>query len=204
MKTTKKLIASLLVVVAIMGIAVIPANAATYIGSKDRKEGGFLGIGATKYTYRAYFDGNYICSWHGKPLSHVPYHVKNSGNEQLSISNSQSVSFSTTVSFNKSIGGSVGFEGIVTLSAQKGYGVATGVSFTSTSVKTYTKTINSSAKTGFYMLAPSQTVKKCLWDKYKNNNTTYTGKTGTYYMPYGTASVTCLYSANNESWSLFV
>lgn len=203
MKISRRLIALFMAVISIVCIAAVPVSAATYIGSVDRKEGGFLGIGATTYTYRAYFDGNYIRYWYGKPLSFVPYHTKGSGSEQLSISKSQSVSYSTTIAFNKSIGANIGINEIVSLSASNGYGVTTGVSFTSTSVKTYTKTIASSAKSGFYMLAPSQTEKKCHWNKYKNSNTTYTGKTGTYYMPYGSSSVCCLYSADNEHWNIF-
>lgn len=205
MKITKKFFALLLVMLVIANIAIIPASAANYIGSVDSFEGGFLGtqLGATRYTYRAYFDGNYIRYWYGKPLSHVAYHNKNSGSSQLSISNSTSILYSTTVDYNISIGGNIGYKDVVGMSAQNGYGVTTGVSFTSTSVKTYTKTISSSAKTGYYMLAPSQSEKKCHWKKYENFNSKYTGKTGTYYMPYGTASVICLYSSDNMSWSIF-
>lgn len=92
MRKRRSLIALLLAVITIVSIAVIPVSASTYIGSKTKSEGGFLGIGATKYTYYAYFDANYIRYWYGKPLSHIPYHTKGSGSEQLSVSNSQSVS----------------------------------------------------------------------------------------------------------------
>lgn len=202
MRKSKSIIMLLLVVITIVSIAAIPVSASTYIGYETKNEGGFLGIGATKYKYYAYFDGNMIRAWYGAPLSHIPYHTKGTGDEQLSVSQEQSFGWQTTVSYNNAIGGNFGISELVSLSAEKGYGLTTGVSFSSTAVKTYTKTIASSAKTGFYMLAPSQTEKKCHWTKYKVSDSSYIG-TGTYYMPYGNASVTCLYSSDNSSWSLY-
>lgn len=202
MRKAKSILMLLLVVAMIVSIATIPVSASTYIGYETKKEGGILGLFGTKYGYYAYFDSNIIRFWYGVPLSHIPYHTKGTGDEQLSISQSQTLTWETTESYNNSIGGSIGISEIISLSAEKGYGVETGVSFSSTSVKTYTKTIASSAKTGFYMLAPSQTEKKCHWNKYKVSDSSYIG-TGTYFMPYGNATVSCLYSSDNSSWSIY-
>ena len=199
----KKLIAVLLLVIAIMNVISVSANAETYIGSKDHREGGFLYIGSKVYTYRAYFDTNVIRFWYGRPLSHIVYHTKSSGSEELSISEETEISYSSTVSYNKAIGADVGIKQLISITAEKGYGVTTGISFSTTKVKTYTKTISSSSKTGFYMLAPSQTEKRCYWKKYQDNNSVYTGDTDKYYMPYGAPSVVCLYSSNNQNWSIF-
>ena len=98
------------------------------------------------------------------------------GADTSSISQSQSITFSTTLAYNSAVGGQVGISELVSLSASKGYGITTGMSFTSTSVRTYTKTISSSAQTGL---------------------------TDSYYMPYGNSTVTCLYSPDNASWGIF-
>lgn len=198
-----KAVIVIIVVTLVMGTMGLAVSADTYIGSRDKDEGGFLWWGWTTYTYRAYFRCNMLRYWYGAPLSHIPYHVKYSGDETLSISQSQTITYSTTLSYNTSVGGQIGISELVSLSASMGYGVTTGMSFSSTTVRTYTKTISSSSKTGFYMLAPSQTEKECYWKKYKDSNTVYTGLTGTYLMPYGNASVACLYSTDNSSWGIF-
>ncbi len=177
----------------------------TYIGSTDVKEGGFLGIGSTTYTYRAYYDYDDIRYWYGLPLAPISYHKKNSGSFSLSITQTQSLSFSTTLQYNENIDVAAGINAVISITASKGRGVATGVTYTYSSAGSYTKNVPSSSASGYYMLAPTLTEYRCHWNKYSNNNTKYTGKTGVYFMPYGRPAVGLLYSPNNKdgSWVMY-
>lgn len=196
----KRIISMFLAIISVVTLLSFPLRADTYIGSKDKKEGGFLGIGGTTYTYRYYQRWTQTRYWYGKPVSPVGYYTQYSGGGSCTVARTVTLAWSTTKSYNNSVGGNVGIPELIGLTASAGYGTTYGMTFSTAKYGDFQRNIKDSAKTGYYLLAPAQTEHACKWKKYSNNNTVDTGKSGTYYMPYGPSVIVMCYNPNNANW----
>ena len=64
----------------------------------------------------------------------------------------------------------MGIDKLVTVSAEKGYGVTTGFGYTKTFVKGISFTPLQYDRTGYYVVAGGTTYKKMFWQKYLDGN----------------------------------
>jgi hypothetical protein len=198
----KLIVLCLLVAVIVTNVSI--TSAATYVGQKTVREGGFLGIGGTKYTYELYYDyGTRITMT--KPsrlLSNSLHHTY--GKTPMTIYGDETRAFtiSKTENFNVEIGCNIGISQLVELAANMGYGETTGVSFSKAFIRGQSFKPDRYDKTGFYVIAPGVTCRRMSWKKYKTSTNGYiTGSN--FRMPYGNNAAYILYSPSNSNWKFY-
>lgn len=160
----------------------------------------------THYIYKNTY--NWIVYYPSKKLTAVVYHSKNSGSDTLSYSQSQTESktktcnWSTNASITSQLGASSGlFTASISASVSYGYGTSSTSGYSYTSSYNVSKTIESSAKTGYYTRVPGYTYYK-IKDRIVHN--TQNSLDYIYYnMPYGSSVIYTIYSSNNSSWSIY-
>ena len=186
-------------------ITVISTASAAYVyqGSFENKEGGFLGIGATSYTYDVFRDsvGAYAM-YHSQDACYPLYHTKNSGTIELSYTKSVSVSSQTAFNFSKSLGLELEIEELVGLAASVSSGLEVTTGITVTASGTVGTTIASSAPTGYYKLTPCQNFHQRRLDKYKTGSTLLLSS-DYCFIPEGDTYIATLYSTDNSSYAKY-
>ena len=207
MKMAKRIIALLLVVISVVSMTAIPVSAEYYNTNKsfDHNEGGFLGIGATKYTYYIYKDSSsWYAMFHNLDVCPPIYHSKGKGTTSLSYSQSKTYSEQNAYNFSCSIGCSIGISDLVNLTASKTGGLTKTKGFSVTASGSVGRTIPSTASTGYYKMTICYNFYKYRLDKYKKDSTSILAS---YYhaLPTGTAYVAVLYgtSSSNSSYKKY-
>ena len=188
-------------------ILCISIGASTYIGDADDTEG--ILMWKKYYRYKLYNDTQLMRVFQNHKLSRIASHTQFSNAPQyvdftLSVTDEQTITYSTTWDYNVSLGLDAGIKDVVSVSASKGWGLATGVSFSTSRATTYTKYIYSNYPTGYYFLAPAQEEYHCHWDRQmKNTNGVYVDldEHGNYVMPVGTTFIAAFYSTASDGSS---
>ena len=201
MKKTKRLVALFMVVVSIFVFAAVPASASYNSTGKsfNRSEGGFLGIGATKYTYKIYKDSSsWYSMFHNLDVCPAIYHSQNKGSTNLTYSKSKTYSSQTAASFSKSVGCSVGISDLVGLTASATGGLTKTVGFSVTASGSVGRTIPSNASTGYYKMTICHNFYKYRLDKYKSGSSSLIAS---YYpaVATGSAYVAVLYGKTTSN-----
>lgn len=204
MKNTIKKIGVLLVAVIMLFASTVQTKASTYVGQISVKEGGFWIFGRTTYTYKLYYEGNINIAVIAPNmlLTDSNHHTYGKTPKTLNGQVENAYSYSTTVEFNNSTGASVGVSKLVSLSAEKGYGITTGFSYSKAYIKGVSFTPDRYDKTGYYVIAGGATCKKMTWQKYLGSDK-LDSKKGTFYMPYGPKVTYTMYSTDNASWKFY-
>lgn len=192
------------VVILVANANVVPVEASTYVGQVKNDEGGFLLWGWTTYTYKLYYEGSVdmAITSPSKLLTSSTKHTYGNTPKTIYGEQSQAYSYSTTLSFNSAIGAKVGLSDLVELSADKGYGVETGFSYTKAFLKGVSFTPSRYDRTGYYVIAGGATCKKMFWQKYLGSDKLNSQK-GYFYMPYGARVIYTMYSSDNSNWKFY-
>lgn len=204
MKKRFKKIGVLVMAVIMLFAYSVPTMASTYVGQVSVKEGGFWIFGRTTYTYKLYYEGNVDIAIIAADmlLTDSTKHTYGKTPKTIYGEESKAYSYSTTVEFNNSTGANIGVSKLVSLSAEKGYGVTTGISYTKSFMKGVSFTPDRYDKTGYYVVAGGATCKKMTWQKYLGSDK-LDSKKGTFYMPYGARVTYTMYSTDNENWKFY-
>lgn len=154
------------------------------------------------YKYMLYKD--YGVGIHFPSMASTVFHTQGGAAKTVSLSNELSLSISTAVEFNNTVGGSYGVKGVLTLTAQKDYGLMTGLGIDFSTIAGAEMHIESSYKGGYYRVEPAIDGYQYHYDKYKIKNgikeATPTD-TDIYYMTEGYYYYACMYSKDGSSWS---
>lgn len=181
-RTVKKFVA--LVVAVAVCITLLPTKLAS---ASDFSQMDYIGfylednLFSTDYRYNLYveFFGHVV---HNN-LCVTGRHEGKSAKE-LMMSKGRSLSFSTTLSFNKAFGINVGVEGVLSTTADCGYGLSGTIGMTITSEDGITLMIEKDDPVGYYRIIAASDVYQCWWEKLRAKDEKYIGK-GKYYMPTG-------------------
>lgn len=207
MKKAKRMIALLLVIVSVMAMAALPVNAA-YVNtgkSFSLREGGFLGIGATSYTYKIFKDNrSWYAMFHRLDVCPAIFHSKGKGPTSLTYMQSKTYTSQTADDFSVSVGGSVGISKLVGLTAEATGGQTKSYSYAVSASGSVGRTIPSTASTGYYKMTICYNFDKFRLDKYKSGSSS---RTASYYpcLPKGNAYVSVLYgtSTSNSAYTKY-
>ncbi len=191
-----------LVVVLAMMLYPVQAQAATsfkYNFSTSTSSTAFYNYSSGIYGYYLYKGSGGAIIYTDKFVIDPIYHTKGTSGQRVTSSNT--VSISTTKTWNAKIGGSYGNVNSLGYSASCGYGVTTGWSFT-TQVSLIEREFKSAA-TGYYAIAagmPNYYIKEVK----KNGVTMKTISTKYFYMPHGTSTKFIVVSTDNQaSWKVY-
>lgn len=204
MKRITKIITTALALLIVCIAAIAPVSATyEYKGSFEHKEGGFLGIGATSYTYKVYRDNiEAYLMYHSKDVCPPVYHTKDRGTIELSYTNSISISSQTAFNFSKSLGLEVGIEELVKLAASASNGLEFTTGITVTASGTVGKTLPADSPTGYYKFTPCQNFHQRRLDKYKTGSTVLLSSEHCF-IPEGKTYLASLYSKDNSSYARY-
>lgn len=186
-------------------MAIATPTSATYIyrGSFENSEGGFIGIGAKKYTYKVYRDdvGAYLM-YHSKDACYPFQHYQNVGTIELAYTISVTLSSQTAFNFSKSLGLELGISKLAALAATASGGLeaTTGISISATG--TVGSTLPASSPTGFYKLTPCQDFHQRRLDKYEQGSTMLLSSEYCF-IPENATYIAILYSTDNSSYGKY-
>lgn len=191
-------------------LQVSTANATTYGTASTTGSYEFM----TKGTFLGYT--HYICKntqgwiafYPTKKLTAVIYHTKNRGSDDLTFSHSQTESSTQTVSWstNSTISTNMGtnvflFIATIGTATSRGIGESSTSGYEYTQSYQVTKTIESSAKTGYFCRVPGYTYYRMR--SLIENNSKNTSDTIYYVLPYGSSVVYTVYSQDNNRWAIY-
>lgn len=145
-----------------------------------------------------------------KQLTPIIHHRKNKGDNSLAYSTSQSASKTKTIQWttNDSVSTEIGadldvFKNSVSCSVSAGYGESNARAYSFAKESVVTKTIKSSAPSGYYAMVPGHTY-------YRMRDLAVNSKNGKildiyFREPYGKAVIYTIYSKTNEkgSWKIY-
>lgn len=193
----KRRLISIFLVIMLFGCSVASA---TEYGTPASGTYTSIGGGSYKGYYYSVYKINTVRNriYENKKLTPVIYHTKNTGEDQLSYSTSQSLSSESVVSYNANIGITVSV-GAVNITANAGCGSTTTKSKTVNSSAGVTKVIPSSANSGYYVRVLGRTyydVKVIAQNMNSRYNDTYY-----YKMPFGDPVIYTAYSTSNANGS---
>ena len=204
---------ALLMTMVIVCTMYTPVNAATYgsaaSGSYNPVQEKVVGT-THHLIYRAYNNGTYTNNYiyTGSKLSSPYYHTSGSGGFSMTIQTSQTAQKTQTYSWttNSSLTSTYGldlevFKTSISMTAACGCGSSTTAGYSFTTSSSITKSVPSSAKTGYYSMAPGYTYYNVK--DYTYNTSTGATNTMYYRMPYGDAVVYSIYSSNNSGYSKY-
>lgn len=205
MKRITKVITTVLVLLIVCITAIAPVNATyEYKGSFVNNEGGFIGIGATSYTYKVYRDNvEAYLMYHSKDVCYPLFHTNGTGTIELSYTRSVSISSETAYNFSRSLGLEVGIAKLVELAASASNGLqkTTGISVTASG--TVGTTLPSYSPTGYYKLTPCQNFHQRRLDKYKTGSNLLLSSEYCF-IPENATYLAVLYSKDNSSYSKYI
>jgi len=198
----KSIVAVLMTACCLFVVFASPASAA-YVNTGttiSRCEGGVhpLGvhIGCTGYDYKVFQDNAAVWAVvHPLDVCLAKYHVKNTGTSTLTYSIARTYYSETAVSFSQNLGGGAD-AGLISLVAEKGFGLTQTFGFSVTASGSVGQEIPAGANTGYYKLTICSNYNKLRLDKYQNG----TGPSLSVYenVPYGYPYVATLYSQSSD------
>lgn len=154
------------------------------------------------YKYLIYKD--YGVGIHFPSMSATVHHIQGGTAKTVSLSHGLSLSISTAVHFNNTVGGSYGVDGVLEVTAQKDYGLTAGLGIEFSTLAGTTMYIESNYNSGYYRIEPAIDGYQYHYDKYKVKkgiSEDNPSGSGTYYMTEGYFYYACMYSSNNYNWS---
>ena len=203
MKKTRKIIMSLFAGIC-TGILIATSASATYNStgkSFTNNEGGFFGIGATKYNYKVYKDDtSWYAMFHYLDVCPAIYHSKGKGATSLTYNCSRSYTGTTAYQFGASIGANVKISELVGLTATATGSQTKSYSYSVAASGSVGRTVPSNAKTGYYKMTICYNFDKFRLDKYKVGSSSILAS---YYpcLPKDNAYVAVLYSPSSSNSS---
>ena len=202
MKKTRKIIMSLFAGICTVLLMVTSASATYYYTGKSftNNEGGFFGIGSTKYNYKVYKDNNsWYAMFHYLDVCPAIYHSKGKGTTSLTYNCSKSYTGTSAYQFGASLGAKVEIPELVGLTAEVTGSQTKSYSYSVAASGSVGRTIPSNAKTGYYKMTICYNFNKYRLDKSEPGSS----KFASYYpcLPKGSAYVAVLYSPSSSNSS---
>lgn len=197
----RKRIISMLLAVTMLACAVMPVSAVFSNTGKTfkNKEGGFLGIGATTYTYRVFKDSaSWYTMMHSKDVCPAIRHTKNTGPKSLTYARSQSYSSQTAYDFSVSCGMTAGSDLVKGTVSATG-GMSQSYSYSIAASGTVGSEIPKESASGWYKLTLCYNFTKYRLDKYNERNSG--SCMASYYvaLPKGRCYIATLYSKDGST-----